>query len=407
MAETESDSDSDDGHGDRLKVAISGGSMGGLFTALALDDADRAVDVEIFERSTGELRSRGAGIVAQPTILDFLDAHDIANPEELTTTTTTRQYLDREGAVERAYEESMAFTSWDGLYRRLGDAVPDENYHLGRTTISIDGKGTRTDEVDTESSRLTNGGRGERATLRFENGEILRTDLAVVAEGGQSGSREELLPDVKPEYAGYVAWRGVTPEGSVSASVHEQFEDTFTFYEGSEDLVLAYLIPGPDDSTAAGERRLNWVWYDPIERGERRGLMTDIDGRTHDFSVPPGKLRADVEEALLAAAEERLPGVFDDLVRATDDRFVQTIYDLEVPRTTFGRVCLLGDSAFVARPHTAAGTAKAAADGIALADALEASDRIGSALDDWERTRGKAGRRLVAEGRRMGENYMH
>jgi 2-polyprenyl-6-methoxyphenol hydroxylase-like FAD-dependent oxidoreductase len=134
--------------------------------------------------------------------------------------------------------------------------------------------------------------------------------------------------------------------------------------------------------------------------------MTDLDGRTHEFSVPPGDLRTDVDEGLLTGAEKRLPSTFADLVRATDDRFVQTIYDLEVPRTTVDRVCLLGDAAFVARPHTAAGTAKAAADGIALADALEANDGIETALDDWERTRRKAGQRLVERGRRMGESYM-
>ena len=398
---------SGDGNGGGIDVAISGGSMGGLFTALALADADRAVDVEVFERSTDELRSRGAGIVAQPTILDFLDTHDITDPEAITTTTSTRQYLDREGGVERTYDESMTFTSWDALYRRLRDAVSDENYHLGRTTTGVDRGETRTDDEAEGSDELTDGGRRGRATLRFENGETREADLAAVAEGGQSTACEDLLPSAGPEYAGYVAWRGVTPEGSVSPSVHERFEDVFTLYEGNDDLVLAYLIPGPDGSTAAGERRLNWVWYDPIQRRERQHLMTDIDGRTHDLSVPPGKLGADTEEALLAAAEKRLPGVFADLVQATDDRFVQTIYDLEVPRTTVDRVCLLGDSAFVARPHTAAGTAKAAADGIALADALEANDGIGTALDDWEDERLEAGRRLVAKGRRMGENYMN
>ena len=41
----------------------------------------------------------------------------------------------------------------------------------------------------------------------------------------------------------------------------------------------------------------------------------------------------------------------------------------------FGRVCLIGDAAFAVRPHAAAGTAKAAADGWALADALTAGRR--------------------------------
>jgi 2-polyprenyl-6-methoxyphenol hydroxylase-like FAD-dependent oxidoreductase len=172
---------------------------------------------------------------------------------------------------------------------------------------------------------------------------------------------------------------------------------------------LAYLIPGPDGGTGRGERRLNWVWYDSVEQGERERLMTDADGRTHALTVPPGKLRADVDKELLAAAGRRLPKVFADLVSATDGRFVETIYDLEVPRMVFGRVCLLGDCAFGARPHTAAGTAKAAADGTGLADALNARDTrngVGAALDDWERDRLAAGRRLVARGQRMGENYM-
>ncbi len=93
-------------------------------------------------------------------------------------------------------------------------------------------------------------------------------------------------------------------------------------------------------------------------------------------------------------------------MRATDEPFVQTIYDLPVLQIVFDHVCLLGDCAFVARPHTAAGTAKAAADGIELTDALEKRD-LETALRNWEENRLDTGRRLVAEGQRMGENYMN
>lgn len=370
----------------RLDVVVSGGSMGGLFTGLALRDDGHTVDV--FEQSTGELKSRGAGIVAQPRMLDFMDAHGVATPDAITTTTARRQYLNRSGAVEREYAQRMHFTSWDAVYRRLRDAFPDERYHLGRETTDIDGN-------------------GETVTARFDDDETARADIAVVAEGGQSSTRDELLPAVEPEYAGYVAWRGVVPEDALPTTVREQFEGTFTFYHGADDLVLGYLIPGPDGGTAEGERRLNWVWYDNVrDRSERQRLLTDEDGGRHDFSVPPGNLRADVEGELFAAATERFPAVFTDLVAATDDPFVQTIYDLTVPEMVFDRICLLGDCAFVARPHTAAGTAKAAADGIELAEALEEGDEVTAALHDWEETRFDAGRRLVAEGKRMGDGYM-
>lgn len=386
-----------------LRVAISGGSMGGLFTGLALDRSDRAVDIDEVERST-QLRSRGAGIVAQPEMLDFVDDHGIVDSGAITTTTATRQYLDRNGDIEREYGESMTFTAWDALYRRLRDAFPEADYHVGRVTAGVDRAANQEQPDRGNRSRGHTG--DEQVTLRFEEGNSRAADLAVIAEGGQSSSRGTLAPDVSPEYAGYVAWRGVTPEESVSPALGERFDDTFTFYEGPDDLVLAYLIPGPDGGTERGERRLNWVWYDAIERDERRRLLTDADGRTHEFSVPPGELRADVDEELLSAADDRLPDTFADLVRATDDRFVQTIYDLSVPRMVFGRACLLGDAAFVAHPHTAAGTAKAAADGIELAEALEESEEVGTALAEWEEARLDASRRLVAKGRQMGENYM-
>jgi len=69
----------------------------------------------------------------------------------------------------------------------------------------------------------------------------------------------------------------------------------------------------------------------------------------------------------------------------------------------FGRVCLLGDAAFCARPHAAAGTAKAAADAWALADAMRASDDLTSALAAWEAGQLGVGRRLVIRSREMGE----
>jgi 2-polyprenyl-6-methoxyphenol hydroxylase-like FAD-dependent oxidoreductase len=365
-------------------VAVSGGSMGGLFTALALRRAGH--DVDVYERSTGQLAHRGAGIVAQPRMREFLT--DLQGGDRtFTTTTARREYLDADGRVERGYDESMAFTSWDAVYRLLRDAFGDERYHAGRRTVGVEPE-------------------DGAASLRFEDGSTVRAALAVVAEGGRSDSRDALLPDVEPEYAGYVAWRGVVPEAELPADVRDQFADTFTFHRREDDLVLGYFIPGPDGGTDPGERRLNWVWYDPVpDRAAHARLLTDADGEGHDYAVAPGGLRASVESELRASAE-RFPPAFADLVAATDDPFVQTIYDLEVPELVFGRVCLLGDAAFVARPHTAAGTAKAAADGVDLADALADHEDLGAALDDWEASRLRAGRRLVAQGKRMGESYM-
>jgi len=75
---------------------------------------------------------------------------------------------------------------------------------------------------------------------------------------------------------------------------------------------------------------------------------------------------------------------------------VQCIYDLEVPRMVFGRTVILGDGAFFVRPHMAAGTSKAGADGLRLAEAPPTNTSMGrwttgrgpdsnSGTDSWRR----------------------
>jgi 2-polyprenyl-6-methoxyphenol hydroxylase-like FAD-dependent oxidoreductase len=93
-----------------------------------------------------------------------------------------------------------------------------------------------------------------------------------------------------------------------------------------------------------------------------------------------------------------------ELVGATPDPFLQTIVDVLVPRMVFGRVCLLGDAAFVARPHTAGGTAKAARDAAALAAELRRTD-VDAALAGYERAQLEYGRDLTRYGVALGERW--
>ena len=115
----------------------------------------------------------------------------------------------------------------------------------------------------------------------------------------------------------------------------------------------------------------------------------------------PAELTAEVH----AAATHELHPCFVELVQATSEPFIQVIRDVAVPRMLFGRACLVGDAAFVLRPHPAAATAKAAADATALATLLTAHPTdADAALRVWEKQRLEQGHSLldlaVTQGRR-------
>jgi 2,6-dihydroxypyridine 3-monooxygenase len=83
-------------------------------------------------------------------------------------------------------------------------------------------------------------------------------------------------------------------------------------------------------------------------------------------------------------------------VARTCKPYIQKVMDLRVPKMAFGRIALIGDAAFAARPHAAAGTAKAAADAWALAAALESTDNdVPAALAKWEPAQLRLGHALI------------
>jgi len=190
----------------------------------------------------------------------------------------------------------------------------------------------------------------------------------------------------------------------VSPEVAEVCADKFIFFQALHTHILCYLIPGSGGKLSEGERRFNWVWYWNVPDGEPlRQVLTDRTGLLRDYSIPQGTIRQDLVEQQRAIAQKMLPEVFLRLFEQTKDPFIQPIYDLSVPQMAFGRVCLIGDAAFVPRPHTGASASKAVTNAIELAKFLQLyKGDVVTALKKWEVSQLELGNHLKAVGISIG-----
>jgi 2-polyprenyl-6-methoxyphenol hydroxylase-like FAD-dependent oxidoreductase len=358
---------------------IIGGSLGGLFAAHFLHAAGWRVDV--FERSAEDLAGRGAGLGTHDALLRVLRRLGIDDGSALGVGTRFYVWFDAHGEVASKLERPRIMTAWARLYRPLKDALPAQHYHPAKSFVAA--------EQDADG-----------ITAIFADGTRATGDLLVAADGPRSTIRPQVLPQVGPDYAGYVAWRGLTAEAEVTTGRELLFESNAFSIPGGE-LAVSYPVPARDGDLRPGKRDYNIVWYRPTDAAALADLNTDASGRRHE-QIPPPLIRPDVIAAVKADARALLaPSIADIFVRAERPIF-QPIHDFASPRLVFGRIALLGDAAFVARPHVGAGVTKAALDAMCLADALAESTTIDAALADYNRVRQRAGSWAVARSREFG-----
>ena len=338
-------------------AVVVGGGIGGLATAIAL--TERGWRVRVLERAPG-FTEVGAGISLWSNALRALDVigpgiadkvRGLGGAELLGGIQhRTGRWLSRADAAEltRRYGPVLLLHRAD-LLRTLLDAVPPEALVAGTEVTGV-------------------GFDGDTVTVTHTGGQD-HADLLVGADGLRSTVRRLVWPDTSPpRYAGYTAWRWVTPSlpggpdgGGESWGVGTRFGHAPL----PDHRVYCYATANtPEGATGpAGElaelRARFGDWHDPIPALVAAAAGTDV-------------LRHDLYE---------LPGVRP---------FAR------------GRVVLLGDAAHAMTPNLGQGACQALEDAATLGAVLAAEPSVVGALGRYDAVRRPRAQGIVKLSRRMG-----
>ncbi len=366
----------------RPHAIVIGGSVGGLAAAGLLRSIGWRATV--FERTIGDLAGRGAGLGISAELLQVMDR--IGAPLEVSAGAAHNGYvwMGADGRVVFEHDRGTVGSTWARVYRPLRDSIPDDDYRQGMTL----------ERVEQDASAVT---------AVFSDRTRVAADLLVAADGVFSTVRAQFLPEIEPRYSNYVAWRGLVGEQEVPGSVIDALANRLVFCFPDNEMLLAMAAPGEGEDTRPGHRRIYFIWYRPAAPSVLAALFTGSDGRNHGISIPPPLIRDELVGDMKARAREKFPPAIAEIVNTVSQPMLQAVTDMESPQLTFGRVAVMGDAAFVARPHTAGGVSKAALDAECLVDSVVGAENdIGAALARYDRTQQAFGRRLVAHSRYLG-----
>lgn len=328
------------------KVAVIGGGLGGLATAIAL--RKQGIDAHVYERAK-EFRPVGAGLALFANGLNSLDAISPGIVEELKRASSqlNQSFLKKHtgetirqnpSTYQEKYGQPTLLFWWWRLQQVLASALPPEAIHLDYRCI-----GFEQDE---------NG-----VTAHFDGGKSVRADLLIGADGFNSAVRQTLIGDEEPRYLGSMSWRAVieydhellNPNEMILMRGEQKVLFLFDVGGGYRCWTLRALMPKCPVPESAAEIKSSILekfsdWWEPA-----RGIL--------EATEP--------EKILFFPICDRLP----------------------LKSWSQGRVTLLGDAAHPMSPSAGQGANSTFEDAYELAQCLSHSSSIEEALTTYENRR--------------------
>jgi salicylate hydroxylase len=333
-----------------LDVAVVGGGIGGLTTAVAL--VRKGIDVTVYEQAP-ELLPVGASLALGPNATRLLGALGLMEPVRRVGSAADAVELLRwsDGTVLLHTElgpqaeahfgaPALDFHRAD-LHRVLLEALPEGTIRLGTQITSV--------EQD-----------ADRAALVAADGTHIYADAVIASDGIKSSIRQQLVGVDAPEFSGTVVYRGLLPR------------------EHAIDL-------HPD--------RVNRYWLGPYRHGVvywiSAGTVLAVNTAVQQAEWAEESWTAEAPtDELLAYFDGWDPALLERIRRCSTLLRGAVFVRRPLDDWAFGRIALLGDAAHAMEPWQAQGAAQAIEDAYVLAECLADSEgEVDAALSRYATVR--------------------
>lgn len=333
-----------------MKIAIIGGGVAGLCTAIAL--RKQGINVEVYERVT-ELKGVGAGFGLAANAMQaleylnlregieaighFLDSYHILSHKgsvllEPDTKKLSRKYRDKNFAIHRA-----------DLHQFLISQVPSQHLNLGKEATHIDVSGSA-------------------LIIHFADGVSVNADYIIVADGVNSKIRQQLIPNSAPRYSGYTCWRGVIDNSTIQLKSSSE----------------TWGPNGRFGMTALTGNRI--YWYACVNAAEKSSIyhsyrINDLLGVFKDYHAPIPQIIAETKDEQL---------LWNDIVDIAP-----------LKKLAYGKVLFIGDAGHATTPNMGQGACQAIEDAAVLHDELNKNGHMEDVFRRFETRRLKRTRYIT------------
>jgi len=334
-----------------MKINIIGGGIGGLATAVALQQ--RGFDAHVYEAAS-QLEPVGKGIWVPTNAMLVLNRLGLGDAVAERGVELKRiEVRDKRGGVLQAIDlgevrarfgQTTVSILRAELQAVLTEALTDGTLHLGKRC-----KGVITSE--------------EGAVALFDDGTEISGDVLIGADGIRSVVRETVVPNVPLRYAGQTCYLGLA-EGRLPP---ELARTVWEVWGGSCRFGV---------SAVAGDRA---YWFAPITASEVSETVGDVT-------------------TYLAELYADFPKPIPDIIQRTPASEIirVNLYDFALlERWAKARVVLVGDAAHAMTPNLGQGGAQAIEDAYVLAEALADEPDLESAFAVFEQVRQPKVKRIV------------